>query len=520
MSDALLFERLDELVDDCAGARGDWDDVLRRAENAARLTAPRRRLRRPSRRVLAWGVAVASLLVIFFATPAFGLLRNWIGRKDVPFTGKTAPFVVKRNFADMSIGSPPGMAPQAIAGQTRKVGVFHAFGRAYLLYVVPTRNGAFCWMFGGSSTCPDARPVARTYPHMSGAVNPYLLSTEIGMNRVSRRGSAYRLEIDGVVYAKNAASLSVEYEDHTSVQIPFVYVSKPIDAGFFLYGIPPTHYRSGNTLVAVSAHDSQGKLIARVPMSVARLFTANGVRPRQPLTTSSAVRPPRLLPQPLPALKPPLQHGQAEGVAVVAGKNGAVVIDVSRAEERVRALIGRGAGWDCFSFFGPYHLSDPAGIGMSLPNGVEKNGLRMLGIPAPFAGCEVTGTYGRRWPDRFHSHEAVEIAFTTRARTYFADRAAARDLALFVQLLRIRGIRGLSGDALDSAISSEFGTKVAHLSSVFSSLAPGDVGFVDRSGGAAYIEHSTTGRRFSVTIESGKIVAQNLRGRGLMTDLN
>ena len=113
MSDALLFERLDELVDDCAGARGDWDDVLRRAENAARLTAPRRRLRRPSRRVLAWGVAVASLLVIFFATPAFGLLRNWIGRKDVPFTGKTAPFVVKRNFADMSIGSPPGMAPPA-----------------------------------------------------------------------------------------------------------------------------------------------------------------------------------------------------------------------------------------------------------------------------------------------------------------------------------------------------------------------------------------------------------------------
>ena len=64
------------------------------------------------------------------------------------------------------------------------------------------------------------------------------------------------------------------------------------------------------------------------------------------------------------------------------------MIDVSRAEERVRALIGRGAGWDCFSFFGPYHLSDPAGIGMSLPNGVEKNGLRMLGIPAPFAGGE------------------------------------------------------------------------------------------------------------------------------------
>ena len=524
MSDTILFERLDELVDDCSGVCGDWDNVLRRVENAARPAAPVRRLRRPSKRVLAWAVVVASLFVILFATPAFGLLKNWIGRKDVSYkNSKPAPFVVKRDFADLAIGAPERWDPQAIASQSRKVIAFKVGGRESVLFVAPTRKGGICWSFSRGANCMNSRPTAKMYasdPNRSREQKPWLLNVSgaYAFGPLDKRDQGnekayvyYMPSLSGVVLASNTADLRATFEDGSSAQIPFVWVSKPIDAGFFQYGVPSGHLKVGSRPVSLSALDSKGKLIARWAFSwkwveqQSRFAEHAAAAGKANHRTSPPPPPP-----PLPKLKPPLQQGETKGVKVVAGANGAVVIDVSRASAPVRTLIANGVDWDCFAFFGPYHLSDPAGIGTGLPNGVEKSGLRMLGIPAPFDGCEISGMYGRRWPDRFHSHEAVEIAFTARARTHFADRAAARDLALFVQLLRIKGIRGLSGDALDSAISSEFGT-VAHLDSSASPLAAGDVGYADRHGGATFVELSTTGRRFSITVENGRIVAENVR---------
>ena len=181
MSDTVLFERLDELVDDCGGARGDWDDVRRRAHVAATPAAPGRRMRFPRKRVLAWALALVALVVIFFATPAFGLLKNWIGRKDVFFkSGKTAPFVVKREFAEMSYGSPSAWNPQAIASESRQVTIFQVFEKKFPLYVAPTRKGGFCWTisdFGGS--CVPPHPPAEMYA-LHGAVNMQLFDVAIG----------------------------------------------------------------------------------------------------------------------------------------------------------------------------------------------------------------------------------------------------------------------------------------------------------------------------------------------------
>jgi hypothetical protein len=209
---------------------------------------------------------LAFLLVILFATPAFGLLRDWIGRTDVRFNGKTAPLVIKKEFAYMSLGEPKRWDPQVITSQSRRVAVFKAFGKNYVLYVAPTRKGGFCWtIVGMGGSCAPSRHTPSSYPdEPAGNVNSYLLGVASGMQRVPGTRSQLHGELSGTVFAENAASLRIEYEDHSFVQVPFVYVSEPINAGFFFWGRPPGHRRVGSRPLAVSARDSHGKLIARV----------------------------------------------------------------------------------------------------------------------------------------------------------------------------------------------------------------------------------------------------------------
>ncbi|HEY5477979.1 MAG TPA: hypothetical protein VIJ84_00025, partial [Gaiellaceae bacterium] len=213
---------------------------------------------------------------------------------------------------------------------------------------------------------------------------------------------------------------------------------------------------------------------------------------------------------------PPLQRGQADGVSFVAGRNGVATIDVSRASTRIRALIEKFATWSCFGFFPPYHEVDPAGGAMSIFAGQSRGTLPIRGIPTPFDGCQLDGAYGDRWPDRFRSHSAVEVAFTVRARRYFADSATAGDLALFIRS-RMRENRRLSGKALDTAISRRYGAAITHLPSNASPLPPERIGYIDRPGGATFLEYSTTGHHFFVTLEKGKIASENVRG---LTRLN
>ena len=501
MSDTLLFERLDQLVDNCAGARGDWVDVLHRSRVAAEPSVSWRRPRRiASRRAVVWAFVLASLLVVLFATPAFGLLRDWIGRKDVAFNGKTAPFVIKREFADMSLGQPKSWDPQVIASESRKVVVFKAFGRHYVLYVAPTRKGGFCWtIVGMGGSCASARHTPSSYPgEPAGNVNSYLLGVMSGMQRVPGTRAQFHGELSGTVFAENAASLRIEYEDHSFVQVPFVYVSEPINAGFFFWGRPSGHRRVGTRPAAVSIRDSHGKLIARV-------VVLNDAR-RSTKTPPGLAPVPLKLPWRLPSVpKPPFQRGRAEGVSIVAGKNGVVVIDTSHAAARVRALIEQGAAWDCLAFFGPYHESDPTGLSMSLQPQMSRQTMVLRGIPMPIAGCEISGYYGRRWHDPLAAHRGVEIPLTARGKRYFMNRAAAGDLELFVHLLHTRRISRLSGRALDSAISRYFGAEIQRLASSTSSLAPRRIGYVHIPGGAIFYERSTTGRRFSVAVEQGKL---------------
>lgn len=500
-----LREALGEVVEDCSDAFGDWDDVLRRAEISASTPArvpSRAHRRRLTRRRVTAAAIVAATLAILFATPAFGLLRDLIGRTNVSFTGRSAPLEVKRGFFDLSLGAPPGLAPDAIASQARRVAVFHALGRPHVLYVAPTRKGGYCDEFAGSfGGCRATRTgpeLALTWQGSSFAISPH--------DAAATKKPPYTTLVGGDVLSSKVTSLTVEYEDGRSTEIPFVFVSKPIDAGFFLYGIPRGHERPGSRVAAVTARDTDGKVIARQ-----RITYAAPHAPRRPPRVA-APRESRARPA-LPSPEPPLRQGTADGVHVVAGANGVVVFDTSAAPARIRSLIRNGS-YGCFRYL-RYHEDAPAELTFAR-RALDGTAIRIFGLPRPYDGCEIQGSYGHVWPDRDHSHSAVEIAFDGRARRFFADRAAARDLALFVRSRDVQRLRRLTGDALATALKRRYAGAITRLPSLRAALEPDRLGYVSGPTTTVFVEYSTTGRRFTVTVRGGRIVRQDVKPLALV----
>jgi hypothetical protein len=488
VTDQLLVGAIAELVPPPTGAFGDWNDVLRRAGIETRLAAPGRivppRHRRVARRHVVVGLLVVAVLCALLATPAFGIrgfLLGLVGRTDVSFTGKKAPYEVRREFFDLSLGAPPQMAPQAIETQARRVGVFHVFGRAHVLYVAPTRRGGFCFMFaggfGGCSPTRSGRPLS-----VGWTGSPF---TPLS----GKREPDHVMDVGGEVLSAKARTIQVEYEDGSKEPIPFVFVSKPIDAGFFYFGIPAGHAQPGTRARALAVLDARGNVIARerYPYVRRRVFTEILGPAHRPIVHSPK----------LPSPSPPVQVGSDGGVSVRAGRNGVAIFDTTGATTSVARLIrGNGLGYVCFSFM-RYHEDAPAELGF-LRSTLPRVAIRPFGIPTPFDGCEIQGSYGHVWPDRNGSHSAVEIAFDARARRFFADRAAARDLALLVRSRTVQRLRKLPPRAAVAAIRRRYG----------------DTGrirvFADR-GTLVFAERSPTGRRFSVVVRDGRIVRENVK---------
>ena len=484
MSETLVAAALDELVPEPGDAFGDWTDVLRRAgigfaAAAAPVAAPRRRPRRP----LVAFAFVALLLVVLFATPAFGLLRDLIGRTNVPFTGRKAPVSIQRNFFDMGVAAPAGMSPEAIAGDTRRVGVFHVHGKTNVLYVAPTRKGGFCWVFSHSfGGCRASRSEPHSRALQPGELRPYLIGAAGGLGQ-HRGGPVFVQTLGGDLLVPAARTLTVEYEDGTATKVPFIWVSKPVDAGFFLFGVPTAHERAGARVDGVSVRDAKGRLLARQVIVYA---------PLRPI-----IRPPQSAPPhvhaaaTLPTPRAPLQQGSDNGVSVAVGSNRIAAFTTSGASPAVKPLLPR-ASYVCFKFT-RYHETVPLELGFA-PQAIRGGSIPLSGLAPPYDGCEVQAAYGRTWPDRFHSHAVVEIAFSARARRFFADRAAARDLSLYVRSRKHHGLEG-----------------IRRIAAVTASLPPDTIGYVRAGAETTYVERSTTGRRFQVAVRGNRVVRENVK---------
>lgn len=203
----------------------DWLEVRRLA-----------RPRRGNRRVLLAAVAAAAMAAL--AAPAFGLrgaLVSW-------FDSEPAPPEVQQSFESLEDGASRGFAPGVVATETRKV----ALPTDVDLWIAPTKAGGFCvWLAGGGGSC-NAHRTLDFWPMFSigGDVNP---------DGTVKGGPVL---IAGSTILDSAASLEIRFEDGEAVTVPVVWISKPIDAGFYGYEVPRANWVRGhrpNELVLLDA---------------------------------------------------------------------------------------------------------------------------------------------------------------------------------------------------------------------------------------------------------------------------
>jgi hypothetical protein len=161
----------------------------------------------------------------------------------LPFWNQpTAPQSVQVQFYALNLGAPRGMSPHAVGGETREVGRFTFGGSAHTLWVAPAKNGGFCslWLPAGGGGCSTSgRP----------------LST----------GALLRLGvpewITGDVISPAVSDVVIRFSDGSTVHPRIVWVSAPINAGFFAYDVPVAD-QSTPHVTAVDAYDSEGRLIS------------------------------------------------------------------------------------------------------------------------------------------------------------------------------------------------------------------------------------------------------------------
>jgi hypothetical protein len=212
----------------------------------ARL-APRRMLRR-RRLGLVLAFALIVLLLVVGVAVAFGLRIVLFGQ-----TEKAAPDSREfKIFADMDVGAPPGMASLVVPNETRKVATFGDKA----LWVAPTREGGFCAiLFPGGGGCDRlgtmplnvnlAGADPRSFPRSFSSGSPIVVG-----------------EISGDVNARWAEALEIRFQDGDVIKPQLVWVSQPIDAGFFVQPIPAEHRQPGHLIAAIVALDRDGNLVA------------------------------------------------------------------------------------------------------------------------------------------------------------------------------------------------------------------------------------------------------------------
>ena len=203
-------------------------------------------LGRRRRGLLLAGVVVVLLLVTGVAF-TFGLPVLDFGQAE-----KAPPESrVVKNFAVLDQGAPPGMATDVIPNETRKVATFGD----ETLWVAPTRQGGFCTDLGGAGGCDRLGTVPL---NVSWAIERLDTSS---LSARSFGGLAVVDQLSGYVNARWADALEIRFEDGDVIKPQVIWVSRPIEAGFFVQQIPVEHRQAGHLISAAVALDRDGEII-------------------------------------------------------------------------------------------------------------------------------------------------------------------------------------------------------------------------------------------------------------------
>jgi hypothetical protein len=175
-------------------------------------------------------LVIAALLAIvaLIAGPALALRFGVIDFSKA----EPAPPRVVEQFSSLSEGAPPGMDPQALPGKTRLVGEISG----HTLWVAPTKPGGLCYEWSkGSGGCDSLGTIP--------------LSASWASDAAPTPGSSRSFDgVDGFVHARWADDVEIKLDDGSTIHPQMLWISPPIDAGFFFYRAP-----EGRTIETVLA---------------------------------------------------------------------------------------------------------------------------------------------------------------------------------------------------------------------------------------------------------------------------
>jgi hypothetical protein len=241
----------------------------RLAQRAEHLRAE---LGQHERRTYALTAAAAlAILAVILATPAFGLQGHIVNLFTADHRQRP-PELIQRFFRNLPLLEPgETRKPHWVVADKARVAVAlripgHGTKR---LWVAPTRNGGFC------AGTPDGCDRYRRRP---------FFTTMQASPPTDRNGHIF---FEGDTLA-HGARIVVRFEDGSSERIPLVWVSRPIDAGFFVYDLPKAHWKIGKRPVVLTVEDAHGKQLARSTKAAGYLreMQAEGFAPSSAAETS------------------------------------------------------------------------------------------------------------------------------------------------------------------------------------------------------------------------------------------
>ncbi len=250
------------------------DQALAADDTASRLPLAASSQARRRKHLLVPVLGLAAVLAVLVVAPAFGLLRG-----VVPFFGSPkAPESVQLDFASMNIGAPAGMSPQAIAGETRRIGEYQFAGRSHTLWVSPTKANGFCfeWMdaWGGCNVGSYELSWSGDLVLPAGVAEPTIppgstQTAAVAAAILKAHEEAVPAWISGYV-SSAADDVEISFSDGTTVHPEITWVSAPINFGFFAYDIPASQQTQEDHLLNVQARAADGRLVAEQPLSQSR----------------------------------------------------------------------------------------------------------------------------------------------------------------------------------------------------------------------------------------------------------
>ena len=479
----LLFEMFPPEAD------GDWDDVLRRAQGHS-----------SSIRRLTLLVAVALLAVL-----AVGSALALTGRLGGLFHGTPVNDLTPRERFLLSEFDMNGKV-ELIAKRNS-----HAF------YVIRRSDGRLCYSIGDvRKKLTPAQAEANTRFGGGGCIDPRIFPSKalpvLDFSFFSYRPGDAESRLAGLqgFAADPVARIGVIGRDNRIV------FSVPVENNVYTAGKKGIAGARG-----IVALDKDAKVLWVQCMAGGRApaaqFPSGGCgkykNSPQPVVPSTA--------QPQKPVKPRgpviVQRGSGDGTTVLV-RGAKITADfggVSSETHRLLATRGR-ITLGCFKLVTVGGKPYTTGAGASKPFTTVLQ-IRLFSPDsasvAPFDGCTATGAYGHTWNDAHGTHDAVEIPLTPRGRRFFAERAAARDIAWLARARVFHNIRYARQPLNTHEVARRLGRHVIPLGSPEATPPTGKLGiWLGEPRHIVLVERATTGRRLYLELRHGVKYRTNLLG--------